>query len=102
MFVFRFWLNLDTSLSKLFLFRFSLIFLLPIPYFVQYDDVEVGEDEARAVRTERTPFRRNLRRPTVPPPSVHMVRPVRDIFHFSLWAFLFVCCLISFQCEKLI
>ncbi len=80
--MFRFWLNLDTSLSKLFLFRFSLIFLLPIPYFVQYDDVEVGEDEARAARTERTPFRRNLRRPAVPPPSVHMVRPVRNTFIF--------------------
>jgi hypothetical protein len=44
--------------------------------------VEVGEDEARAARTERTPFRRNLRRPTVAPPSVHMVRPVRNIFIF--------------------
>ncbi len=52
------------------------------PYFVQYDDVEVGEDDARAARTERTPFRRNLRRPTVPPPSVHMVRPVRNSFIF--------------------
>jgi hypothetical protein len=85
MIVFRFWLNLDTCLSKLFLFRFSLIFLLPIPYFVQYDDVEVGEDEARAARTERTPFRRNLRRPTVPPPSVNMVRPVRKFLYLLLF-----------------
>ena len=42
--------------------------------------MEVGEEDARAARTERTPFRRNLRRPTVAPPSVHMVRPVRHIF----------------------
>jgi hypothetical protein len=46
--------------------------------------VEVGEDEARAARTERTPFRRNPVRPTVPPPSIHMVRPVRNSFYFLL------------------
>jgi hypothetical protein len=46
--------------------------------------VEGGEDESRAARTERTPFRRNPVRPTVPPPSVHMVRPVRNSFYFLL------------------
>jgi hypothetical protein len=60
--------------------------------------VEVGEDEARAARTERTPFRRNLRRPTVPPPSVHMVRPVRNIFTF-LFSFL-VCIMPQDSCQR--
>jgi hypothetical protein len=46
--------------------------------------VEGGEDESRAARTERTPFRRNPVRPTDPPPSVHMVRPVRNSFYFLL------------------
>jgi hypothetical protein len=46
--------------------------------------VEGGEDESRAARTERTPFRRNPVRPTVPPPSVHMVWPVRNSFYFLL------------------
>jgi hypothetical protein len=46
--------------------------------------VEGGEDESRAARTERTPFRRNPVRPTAPPPSVHMVRPVRNSFYFLL------------------
>ncbi len=53
--------------------------------------MEAGEEEARAARTERTPFRRNLRRPTVAPPSVHMVRPVRNIFIF-ISLFLLVLC----------
>jgi hypothetical protein len=48
-----------------------------------------GGDKARAARTERTRFRRNLRRPTVPPPSVHMVRPVR-IFLFYFFPLFFI------------
>jgi hypothetical protein len=55
--------------------------------------VEVGEEEARATRTERTPFRRNLRRPTVAPPSIHMVRPVRNIFISPLF-------LVSYEAKK--
>ncbi len=64
--------------------------------------MEAGEEEARAAQTKRTPFRRNLRRPTVAPPSVHMVRPVRNIFIFFSPSQLDLCPRNPFKVHQLI
>jgi hypothetical protein len=69
------------------LFGFVAFFYIPILHWkfytlnvhlcAQHQDVEQGEEEEpRARRTQRTPLRRPLTRPTAPPPSVQRVRPV--------------------------